>query len=42
MAMVAKHGYTSQLAIVGAYLVIQFIDNNIGAALVFFQVKINA
>jgi predicted PurR-regulated permease PerM len=43
MATVTKDGYTSQLAIIGAYLVIQFIDNNILVPrVVSSKVKINA
>lgn len=43
MATVTKDGYTTQLAIIGAYLVIQFIDNNILVPrVVSSKVKINA
>jgi predicted PurR-regulated permease PerM len=43
MATVTKDGYTSQLAIIGAYLLIQFIDNNILVPrVVSSKVKINA
>ncbi|WP_240609379.1 AI-2E family transporter [Flavipsychrobacter stenotrophus] len=43
MATITKDGYTTQLAILGAYLVIQFIDNNILVPkIVSSKVKINA
>jgi len=43
MATVTKDGYTTQLAILGAYLVIQFIDNNILVPrIVSSKVQINA
>jgi predicted PurR-regulated permease PerM len=43
MATVTKEGYTTQLAIIGAYAVIQFIDNNILVPrIVSSKVQINA
>lgn len=43
MATVTNDGYTVQLAIIGAYLVIQFIDNNIlMTRIVSSKVQINA
>lgn len=43
MATVTKDGYSTQLAIIGAYLFIQFIDNNIiFPRFVSFKVQINA
>jgi predicted PurR-regulated permease PerM len=43
MATVTKDGYTTQLAIVGAYAVIQFIDNNILVPrIVSSKVQLNA
>lgn len=43
MATVTKDGYSTQLGIVAAYLVIQFIDNNIVfPRVVSFKVQINA
>ncbi|MFT2008324.1 AI-2E family transporter [Pontibacter sp. 13R65] len=43
MATITTDGYTTQLAIVGAYAVIQFIDNNIIVPrIVSSQVQINA
>lgn len=43
IATVTKEGYTTQLLIIGAYLIIQFIDNNILVPrIVSSQVKINA
>jgi AI-2 transport protein TqsA len=43
MATIAMDGYTTQLLIVGAYLLIQFIDNNILVPrVVSSQVQINA
>lgn len=43
MATITKDGYTTQLAILGSYLLIQFIDNNILVPkIVSSKVKINA
>ncbi|MEO6820410.1 MAG: AI-2E family transporter [Ginsengibacter sp.] len=43
IAMITKDGYTTQLAVVAAYAVIQFIDNNIIVPrIVSSKVKINA
>jgi predicted PurR-regulated permease PerM len=43
MATVTKDGYTTQLAVIGAYAVIQFIDNNILVPrIVSSKVQINA
>ncbi len=43
IATVTKEGYTTQLAIVGAYILIQFIDNNILVPrIVSSKVQINA
>ena len=43
MATITKEGYSTQLAILGAYAVIQFIDNNILVPkIVSSKVKINA
>ncbi len=43
MATLTKDGYTTQLAIIGAYAVIQFIDNNVLVPrIVSSKVKINA
>ncbi|GEO05096.1 AI-2E family transporter [Adhaeribacter aerolatus] len=43
MATVTKEGYTTQLAIIGAYAVIQFIDNNILVPrIVSSKVQLNA
>jgi len=43
MATITSEGYTTQLAILGAYLVIQFIDNNIlMTRVVSSRVQINA
>jgi predicted PurR-regulated permease PerM len=43
MATVTKDGYTTQLGVIGAYIVIQFIDNNILVPrIVSSKVQINA
>ncbi len=43
MATITKDGYTTQLGVIGAYLFIQFLDNNfIFPRFVSFKVQINA